>query len=156
MIEQLLPNGYQHYLAGGLLLGIAVAFAFAMSGLVIGMSTVFSASWSYVSKLSFFQQERFVASRNWRLALAVGLVIGAVLYLVTAGGGATFQTSVGGWQLAIGGFIAGFGARLSNGCTSGHGICGMGSLQAPSMLAVITFLVTAFITANVVKALGGA
>jgi uncharacterized protein len=155
MIEQLLPNGYQHYLVGGVLLGIAVAFAFAMSGLVTGMSTVFSSTWSYVSQLSFFQQERLVTSRGWRLALAVGLIIGAVLYLVTVGGGTTFQTSVSGWQLAIGGFIAGFGARLSNGCTSGHGICGMGSLKLPSLLAVITFLATAFITANVVKALGG-
>ncbi len=156
MFEPLLPNGIQHYLLGGLLLGVAVSFAFAMSGLVTGMSTVFSSSWSFISTLSFFQQERFVASRNWRLILAAGLVLGAVLYLVTVAGGSTFQTSVSGWQLAVGGFIAGFGARMSNGCTSGHGICGMASLQAPSILAVITFLATAFITANIVKALGGA
>ncbi len=156
MIEQWLPNGIQHYLIGGLLLGIATSFAFAMSGLVTGMSTVFSSSWSFVSRLSFFQQERFLTSRSWRLALAAGLVIGAVIYLITAAGGITFQTRVSWWQLALGGFIAGFGARLSNGCTSGHGICGMASLQAPSILAVVTFLATAFITANVVKALGGA
>ena len=60
MLEQWLPNGIQHYLIGGLLLGIAASFAFAMSGLVTGMSTVFSSSWSFVSQLSFFHQERFV------------------------------------------------------------------------------------------------
>jgi uncharacterized membrane protein YedE/YeeE len=60
------------------------------------------------------------------------------------------------WQLLLGGFIAGFGARLSNGCTSGHGICGMASLQLPSLLAVLTFLATAMVTANLVRSLGGA
>lgn len=155
MIAQLFPNGMQHYLAGGLVIGLAVAVAFVMAGLVAGMSTVFSATWSFVSRLPFFQQDRFVGSRGWRLAIVVGLAIGAWLFMVTLGGGRTFQTSVSWWQLAAGGFIAGFGARMSNGCTSGHGICGMASLQTPSILAVVTFLVTAMITANVVESLGG-
>lgn len=155
-MQDLFPNGIQAYLVGGLLLGAAVSFAFAMSGLVTGMSTVFSSTWSFVSQLGFFRQERFLSSRGWRLALAAGLVIGGALYLVTIAHGVPFRTHVGPWQLAIGGFIAGFGARMSNGCTSGHGICGMGSLRWPSMLAVITFLITAIATAWVVRALGGA
>ena len=52
------------------------------------------------------------------------------------------------WQLLLGGFFVGYGARLGNGCTSGHGICGLGSLQWPSLLAVLTFMATAFLTAN--------
>jgi hypothetical protein len=44
--------------------------------------------------------------------------------------------------------LVGYGARLGNGCTSGHGICGLGSLQLPSLGAVLTFMATAFITAN--------
>ena len=48
----------------------------------------------------------------------------------------------------MGGIIAGFGARLSNGCTSGHGICGLGSFQLPSLLAVLIFLVAAIVTAQ--------
>jgi uncharacterized protein len=155
MLEQLFPNGIQTYLVGGLLLGLAVSFAFALSGLVTGMSTVLSTTWSFVSRLEYFQQARFTSSRGWRLALALGLVLGGVLFLVTAAHGVTFQTDVGLWRLAIGGFVAGFGARLSNGCTSGHGVCGIGSLQWPSVLAVITFLVTAIVTAQLVSALGG-
>ncbi len=65
------------------------------------------------------------------------------------------QTQVAAWQLPVGGFIAGFGARMSNGCTSGHGICGLASLQIPSLLAVATFLTTAIVVAHVVLALGG-
>lgn len=154
-MDALFPHGVQQYLAGGILLGIGVSLVFVLTGLVTGMSTIFSSTWSYVSQLPFFQQDRFVSSRGWRLMLALGLVFGGLIYLVTSGGGQPFRTSVSWWQLSLGGFIAGFGARMSNGCTSGHGICGMASLQLPSILAVVTFLVTAMITANLVKALGG-
>lgn len=147
------PNGAAHYLAGGLLIGVAVSFAFAMSGLVTGMSSFFTTTWSYVSRRPFFQQARFTGTRDWRLALAVGLVLGGLLFVVT--GGAPFQTQLPWWQLAIGGFIAGFGARLSNGCTSGHGICGLAAFQRPSLLAVIVFLAVAMVTARIVVRIGG-
>ena len=155
MLEQFFPNGAAHYLVGGLLIGAGVSLIFLTTGLVAGMSTVFSATWSYVSKLRFFAQERLVASRGWRLVLALGLVLGAAVCTLTAGGGEAFVTGVAPWQLLVGGFIGGFGARLANGCTSGHGICGMASLQPPSMLAVVTFLATAMVTANLVRAFGG-
>lgn len=155
-MQQWFPNGIETYLVGGLLMGMAVSFAFAMSGLVTGMSTVFTSTWSFASRLAYFQQDRFVSSRGWRLALAAGLVLGGVLFLVTVAHGTTFRTQIPGWRLAVGGFIAGFGARLSNGCTSGHGICGIGSFQPPSILAVVTFLATAIATAWLIAALGGA
>ncbi len=154
-MQQLFPYGFETYLVGGLLIGSAVGFAFAMSGLITGMSTVFSSTWSYFSKLAYFRQDRFVSSRGWRLALCIGLVLGGAIFLLTVAQGETFQTQVPWWRLAAGGFIAGFGARLSNGCTSGHGICGMGSFQLPSLLAVVIFLVTAIVTAQLVAAFGG-
>jgi uncharacterized membrane protein YedE/YeeE len=66
-----------------------------------------------------------------------------------------YRTGVPWWRLGVGGFIAGFGARLSNGCTSGHGICGLGSFQLPSLLAVVIFLASAIVTAQLVAAFGG-
>jgi uncharacterized membrane protein YedE/YeeE len=74
-----------------------------------------------------------------------------VLFLAFAG--AEPATGVSAWQLAAGGFIAGFGARLANGCTAGHGICGMASLQPPSIAAVAVFMATAIATAHLVRAL---
>jgi uncharacterized membrane protein YedE/YeeE len=153
-MDDLLPRGLAHDLAGGALLGLAVAFAFAMSGLVTGMSSFFSATCSWFSRAPHFRQERYLATRAWRLALALGLVLGAALF--AAGGGATFSTGVPWWQLLLGGFLAGYGARLSNGCTSGHGICGLGSLQPPPLAAVVTFLATGMLTAQLVQRLGGA
>jgi uncharacterized membrane protein YedE/YeeE len=149
------PHGIETYLIGGIVLGLGVALLFVTTGLIGGMSTVFSSSWSYVSSAPFFQQARLIGSRQWRLWYAAGLIIGALLYFSTFTSGVPFITQVSWWQLLAGGFLVGFGARLANGCTSGHGICGLGSLQLPSLLAVLTFLATAFVTANVVLALGG-
>lgn len=146
----LFPLGWQHYLLGGLSIGAGVALLFVFTGLVGGMSTVFSSSWSFVVKQPYFQQARFVDSRVWRLLYALGLVLGALVWWFAFSDGNAPLTDMPVWQLLVGGFLVGYGARLGNGCTSGHGICGLGSLQWPSLLAVLTFMATAFITANVV------
>ena len=48
MMQQLFPNGIESYLVGGLLIGVAVSFAFAAAGLVTGMSTVLSSTWAHL------------------------------------------------------------------------------------------------------------
>ena len=144
----LFPLGWAHYLAGGLLIGAGMSLLFASTGLIGGMSTVFTTVWSFFSQAPYFREERFLSSRRWRLAYAAGLVLGAFLWLIALG--EPFQTQVPAWQLVAGGFLAGFGARLSNGCTAGHGICGMASLQPASILSVAVFLATAMATARVV------
>jgi uncharacterized protein len=146
----LFPLGWQHYLLGGLVIGTGVALLFALTGLIGGMSTVFSSTWSFVSRRPFFQQSRLTDSRVWRLVYAVGLVLGALVWRFTLSDGSALQTEVPVALLLVGGFLVGYGARLGNGCTSGHGICGLGSLQWPSLLAVLTFMGTAFLTANLV------
>jgi uncharacterized membrane protein YedE/YeeE len=138
MIPELFPQGYLHYLAGGLLIGSAVGLLFLLTGLIGGMSSVFSTTWSYFSRASYFRSERSLRSRDWRLVYAGGLIVGALVYLGMSG--ESFQTGVSARRLLTGGFLIGFGARLGNGCTAGHGICGLASLQLPSLLAVIIFL----------------
>lgn len=148
------PFGWQHYLAGGLCIGLGVALLYLATGRLSGMSSVFSSTWSYVSARSFFQQPRWLSSRLWRLQLALGLVIGAALWWLVLGPAEPQSTGVPSWRLLLGGVVAGFGARLAGGCTSGHGICGMGSLKLPSLLAVITFMATGFVTAQWLASLG--
>ena len=152
-LESLFPAGMAHYLAGGVLIGLAVSFIFVSTGIVAGLSSFFSTTLSYVSRLPFFQQARCVETRHWRVVLALGLVLGALgcALLVPE---RFVVTSVAPWQLALGGLVAGFGARYSNGCTSGHGICGMASLQWPSLAAVLVFMATAIATAHLVAAMG--
>jgi uncharacterized membrane protein YedE/YeeE len=146
---QLFPLGWQHYLLGGLLIGAGTSLLFVLTGRIGGMSTVFSSSWSFVVRRPFFQQARFVDSRSWRLVYAAGLILGALVWWLGFAGGVREATAVPPWQLLLGGVFVGYGARLGNGCTSGHGICGLGSLQWPSLMAVLTFMATAFLTANI-------
>jgi uncharacterized membrane protein YedE/YeeE len=145
------PQGWIHYLAGGLLLGAGVSLLFLATGRIGGMSTVFTTVWTFFSQAPYFRQSRFLGSRGWRLVYAAGVVLGGVAFMLVAG--APEVTTVAPWQLLAGGFIAGFGARLANGCTAGHGICGMASMQPPSILAVVVFMATAIATAHAVRAL---
>jgi uncharacterized membrane protein YedE/YeeE len=149
-LEAFFPNGWAHYLAGGLVMGAGMSLLFAATGLVGGMSTVFTTVWSFFSQAPYFREARFISSRAWRLVYAAGIVAGAAVWLFSMG--EPFVTGIPAWRLVAGGFIAGFGARLSNGCTAGHGICGMASLQPASMLSVALFLATAMITARLVAA----
>ncbi len=154
-MEAYFPNGYLHYIVGGGCIGLGVSLLFVMTGLVGGMSSVYSSTWSFISQRPFFQQAKFLNSRQWRLFYAVGLILGALV------AGFAFKQpgyvlSIHPAALFIGGIIAGFGARLSNGCTSGHGICGLASLNKASILAVVIFLGTASITANLMAAVGWA
>jgi uncharacterized protein len=145
-LQNLFPNGWQTYLVGGIFLGSAVTLLFALTGLVGGMSSVFSSTWSYFSDRSYFQQTKHRQSRLWRLVYALGVVLGGTAFIAI--GGKSVVTQLPLWQILIGAFIAGFGARLANGCTSGHGICGMASLKFPSFLAVLIFLTTAILSAH--------
>jgi uncharacterized membrane protein YedE/YeeE len=144
----LLPFGWSQYLIGGLAIGSGVALLFVCTGLVGGMSSVYSTTWSFVVDRPFFQQSRFLSSRSWRLAYALGLVLGAFVWMSTFNHGQRVAVHVAPWQLFVGGLIGGYGARLSGGCTSGHGICGLASLKLPSLQAVLTFMATAFLTAQ--------
>jgi hypothetical protein len=78
-MESLFPQGIAHYLAGGLLIGAAVALLYLVVGLIGGASTVFTSTWSYVSSLPHFRQPRIVGSRDWRLVYAAGMLIGGAL-----------------------------------------------------------------------------
>ena len=147
------PNGIAQYLIGGLLIGLGVAMLYVTTGRPGGVSTFFSAAWSWLLDRPFFQQKSFLDSRGWRLLYALGLVLGGALYVAL--GLPVLPSEMPAWKLAVGGVLIGFGARLGGGCTSGHGICGMASLSPGSIAMVGVFLSTAIATAWVLRGLGG-
>lgn len=147
-LDTLFPLGWQHYLLGGLLVGLGTALLYVFTGRIGGMSSVFSSSWSWLVQRPYFQAARYVQTRGWRLVYAAGLIAGALVWWLGWTDGTPLATQVPAWQLLVGGFLVGYGARLGGGCTSGHGICGLGSLQLPSLYAVLTFMATAFLTAH--------
>ncbi len=145
------PNGWVHYLAGGVLLGIAVAAIYAGTGVIAGASTFLESTLSYASRVERFR--RYRASRDWRVLFTAGIVGGALVYAL-ATGGFGWTTQVQPWRLFAGGILVGIGTRVGKGCTSGHGICGVGSLSGTSILNVLAFLVVAIGTAHLVEAAG--
>ena len=150
MWSEFFPHGFERYEVGGALIGLAVAFLYVTTGRLGGASTVFSASWSWFSRLPFFQQSSLRDSRNWRVLYALGMLLGGVLYVLA--GLPVEGSDIATWRLVLGGLLIGFGARLGGGCTSGHGICGMASLSGGSMLMVAVFLSTAIVTAMLMSA----
>ena len=143
----LFPLGLWNYLTGGLLIGAGVSLIFLSTGIIAGASSFFSSTLSWISGGTHFQQKKYTDSRVWRLLLSCGLIGGAFLFTVTLNGGESFVTEVQWWRLALGGLFVGVGTRMSRGCTSGHGICGLSSWSLPSFLAVGTFMGIAILTA---------
>src|SRR4030095_461991 len=114
----MLPD-YWYGLAGGILIGASSLFAMALTGKVPGISGVFG---------RLFVQE--TNDRGWRLIFLGGLIVGAGVAFALVPHARQFQTS--GLSLVnflIAGILVGFGTRISGGCTSGHGVCGVGRGQ---------------------------
>ncbi|QXO72029.1 YeeE/YedE family protein [Morganella morganii] len=121
---------------GGLMIGIAVAVLLLFNGRIAGISGIFA---NMLTKQS-----------GWRIAFIAGLAGAPWIYMLFAG-----QPDVviaADYPLLItAGLLVGFGTRLGNGCTSGHGICGMARLSKRSFAAVAVFMVSAFVTVWLMK-----
>lgn len=148
MIETLFPLGINHYLLGGLLVGVGISIPFILTGLVAGASTVFTSTWSFCLSGSFFQSEGFLKTRHWRLALTAGLLTGGFIFVAFVNPTWAQVTTIEWWRLLLGGIIIGIGTRMSGGCASGHGVCGNAALEKVSLIATLTFLTVAIITAQ--------
>lgn len=148
------PHGATSYLFGGLLVGLGVSLIFLVTGRIAGASSFFSSTLSWCLSLPDLRQPGYLASRTWRVLFAAGLVLGALAYTAFAADGRAWITGVSPWRLAVGGLLVGLGTRVSRGCTSGHGICGLSSWSRPSLLAVLTFMGVAIVTAGLTRAAG--
>jgi uncharacterized membrane protein YedE/YeeE len=173
LTAELFPNGISRYAVGGLLVGLGVLVIYAGTGIAAGASTFLESSLSYASEQSRFQ--RYVASRDWRVVFTLGIVLGATVFAATVqsglitttlyeaggtgelydvGGVTLWSTGVQPWRLFVGGILVGIGTRIGKGCTSGHGVCGVGSASRTSIVGVVTFLLVAIATAQIVAGLG--
>ncbi len=128
-------------LIGGVIIGLAASLFMLLNGRVAGISGILGGALQLVR-----------GDLAWRLLYVLGLIGGGVVTAIAFPGIAA-RSSVG-LPLPVvlgGGLLVGFGARLSNGCTSGHGVCGLARLSPRSIVATITFMATAAITVFVVR-----
>ena len=125
-------------LTGGLLIGLSVALFFILNGRMIGISRIAS---------------NFLVSKNNRVEnflFLVGLILGPLIYNLISVQEINISISNSLILLVIGGFLVGFGTRLSSGCTSGHGISGISRFSLRSIISTITFMLVGILTVLII------
>jgi uncharacterized membrane protein YedE/YeeE len=122
---------------GGALIGSGSALLLVTHGRIAGISGIADGL-----------VQRATSDRGWRLAFVAGLVIAGVVAAAVAPAaiGAPVRSLA---AVIAAGLLVGFGTRLGNGCTSGHGVCGLSRGSLRSLVAVAVFMATGAITAIV-------
>ena len=123
---------------GGTIIGLAVVLFYIGNGRLAGISGIL---------------KNFIYSNDKKLdniLFLAGLILGPLLYFFFSKSEIPFSITINIPTLIIGGFLVGVGTSISNGCTSGHGICGISRFSARSILATIIFVVIAIITVTVI------
>ncbi|EJB5268849.1 YeeE/YedE family protein [Vibrio vulnificus] len=122
-------------LAGGILLGISALTMLLVNGKVAGISGILTGLLTPKSR-----------DFAWRLMFVIGMVSGGVLAVTFGAASASVALPTSGVLIAMAGLLVGIGTRLGNGCTSGHGICGIGRLSKRSIVATAIFMAVAAMT----------
>ena len=131
-------------LAGGVLIGLAATLLLWLTGRVAGVSGIAQ---------GVLWPRR--GDWTWRAAFLLGLVAAAGLYMAFVPGAPEPRADFPRVGLVVAGLLVGFGTRMGNGCTSGHGVCGLGRLSVRWFAAVATFMATAIATTFLVRHGGG-
>lgn len=131
-------------LAGGALIGLASTMLMLLTGRLAGVSGIAGGLLSSAS------------DKSWRIAFIAGLIAAALITPLFGGPSAARPAAPGLVLFAMAGLLVGFGSRMGNGCTSGHGVCGFARLSARSIVATLVFMGVAFVTVAITRhGLGG-
>jgi len=126
-------------LVGGITLGVSALLLLYLNGRIAGVSSIVSGSFKAVYK-----------EPQWQWFFVLGLIL-SPLALTTFDYQITTQINLSWPVMIIGGFLVGFGAHFGSGCTSGHGICGIGRLSPRSIVATSVFISVAVIVVFITK-----
>ena len=129
--------------AGGLLIGAAAVLMLWLLGRIMGVSSMI---------------DRFILVANeraWRGFFLGGMLVGAFLLHKLAGVAIPLPSQSGPVMAVVAGLLVGYGTRLGSGCTSGHGVCGIGRLSPRSIVATLTFMAAGIVTVAITRHLIG-
>jgi uncharacterized protein len=130
---------------GGALIGLSAALLMLFNGRIAGITGIAAGMLDPIS-----------SDRGWRLAFIVGLIAAPVSAMLVGFTIPIPQMPSGTVLVAVAGLLVGFGTRLANGCTSGHGICGIARLSPRSFIGTGIFMLAAIIVVAVTRhAIGG-
>jgi uncharacterized protein len=126
-------------LLGGGLIGLSATVLLAFNGRIAGISGMVNGVMTFAS------------AESWRWIFLAGMLGGGAVYEYVLAPKPTPTYGFTPITMMIAGFLVGFGTRMGNGCTSGHGVCGLGRLSVRSLVAVISFMVAGFVTVFVTR-----
>jgi len=127
-------------MSGGALIGISVTLLLLFNGRIGGVSGIMGGV--------FFAPK---SDRIWRLTFLAGLILGAFIFQLLMPDFNVLRQNYPLSLLGLGGFLIGVGTRMSGGCTSGHGICGIANLSIRSLIATLIFMATGIITVYILR-----
>lgn len=130
---------------GGIMIGASAALFLLLNGRIAGISGILGGLLAPPSRES-----------GWRVAFLAGLILAPLTYAGLGGSLPPVTVDASYPVLALAGLLVGFGARLGSGCTSGHGVCGIGRGSPRSLVATSTFMAVAILTVLVARHLTGA
>ena len=131
-------------LAGGVLIGLSAVLLLWLNGRIAGISGIMNGVLLPKSR-----------ETSWRIAFLLGLIAAAGLYITFVPGAPQPRQGFSTTGLIIAGLLVGFGTRMGNGCTSGHGVCGLGRFSVRSLAAVLVFMATAMLTTFLLRHVWG-
>lgn len=129
---------------GGVLIGISVSLMLILNGRVTGISGIISGLLKPVK-----------GDVSWRVFFILGLLAGGIILKFYFPESFEIKTNFHLSEFILGGFLVGFGTLLGNGCTSGHGVCGISRFSLRSIAATMTFIIFGVISVLIYKALRG-
>lgn len=135
-------NPYLIPIVGGLLIGISAMGLYATLGRIAGVSGIV---WGLMAG----------PGRDWRGLFVAGLIAGAALAHVVTGIPIPKAPDGPLWLAIVAGLLVGVGTRTGSGCTSGHGVCGIGRLSERSIVATVTFMTAGVLTVFTMRHLIG-
>lgn len=128
-------SGWLLALTGGVLIGLSATMLLWLNGRIAGISGILGGV--------LLPARHDVA---WRVAFLLGLLAAGGAYLAFVPGAFAPRHEFPKAALVVAGLLVGFGTRMGNGCTSGHGVCGLGRFSMRSLGAVVVFMATAVLT----------
>lgn len=127
-------------LIGGILIGISASIMLLLNGKIAGISGITK---------GIISSDTSAEDRKWRIFFISGLLLGGLAIVVLMPEMTAKSSDFSPIQIIIAGLLVGVGTSLGNGCTSGHGVCGLGRRSPRSLASVATFMAVGFLTAYI-------
>ena len=131
-------------LAGGALIGLASVWLLAVNDRIAGVSGILHGIFSPPGA------QAGLLDAQWRAWFISGLLLAGLAWQAAGAPVPLRENLPLGWAAAAG-LLVGFGTRMGGGCTSGHGVCGLGRLSSRSLVAVIVFMASGMVATYVMR-----